>query len=303
MTRYIDLWTLKPNDDSIRVYTEEPIIVSTFDRKDLHIFRNLTIAKKPGIYILHNENRRYVGQSTRSIWERLSDHDAKKEWWTHAIAFSRTDGTLDKTQLDRLEKWTWNRLSASGFEVDNIKSPPDGYIAPAQNNNARVLLERTIEIVTHDAKIDIFTRKFRKKRPQKQSEVSLEPVTEEVEVDEDIAEVNPVAPGLVSKVLVKSELHGDLRSDNILQAYVSYLKIICKDSNEDLMTRLGDNQLIKETLGINKLKEHQYKVIDDRYSYYDRYTKASVIEDKIQKIAEVADDTIVIEKILHPSLL
>lgn len=311
MTRYIDLSNLKPNDDSIRVYTEEPTIVATLDRKDLQVFKNLTIAQKPGIYILYNDDMRYVGQSTRTIWERFSDHHTKKDWWTKAIVFSRTDGTLDKTQLDRLEKWTWEMLSELGFEVDNIKSPPDGYIAPAQNNKARVLLEKTVEIVTVDAGIDIFKKRFRKKRIQKTNYVEVEvdlttDVAGNVEkesVAEDLIKLTESNVGLISKVLIHSETYGLIKSDSILQAYSKYLRIMWTDQSENLISGLNNSQIIIETSRVNANKESQYTSIDDSYSFYNVFTKPLVIEDKIKQIAAAASDNITIEKIYHPSLL
>lgn len=303
MTRYINLWNMQPCDDSVRVYTEEPVVVATFDRCDLMIFKNQVVAKKPGIYIIYNENKRYVGQSTKSVWDRFLNHEANKDWWDKAIVFSRDDGTLDKTQLDRLEKWMWSKLGSLGFEQDNMKSPPDGYIAPAQNNNARRLYERVIEIVTVDAKNDIFTRRRRKTRSPKKI---ITEVKETIELEpqiEDKENTESALSGILLKVRIHSDNYGIIEGDNFTQAYSKYLLNVLSNRDDDLTFRLSKAQITIQTSRISENKKGQYTKIDDTYSFYSKYSKTAVITEKIKLIAKEVEDNVSVEPVYHKGLL
>ncbi len=43
--------------------------------------------KKPGIYILLGADKRYIGQASNAIFNRLQQHYINKPWWNKLIFF------------------------------------------------------------------------------------------------------------------------------------------------------------------------------------------------------------------------
>lgn len=68
--------------------------------------------QKPALYILLNQETKeaYIGE-TDSFFTRLQQHIAKKEFWIEALAFTATDDTLSKTEVQYLECLAYQKAS------------------------------------------------------------------------------------------------------------------------------------------------------------------------------------------------
>lgn len=68
--------------------------------------------EKPALYILLNRSKRmaYIGE-TDAFLSRLQQHIAKKPFWTEALAFTSTDDSLTKTEVQYLESLAYNKAS------------------------------------------------------------------------------------------------------------------------------------------------------------------------------------------------
>lgn len=61
-----------------------------FTRDKLSEFMKLQEAEYPGVYVLYNsldDKNVYIGQSSSSVASRLTQHNAKKDFWNTAIVF------------------------------------------------------------------------------------------------------------------------------------------------------------------------------------------------------------------------
>lgn len=124
-TQYID-----GNPLGIRVClrTLSPINTLVVPRPLLADARALQDLPTHGIYYLINDedgalSRLYVGQTTQGVL-RLSDHDAKKEFWNKAILFLASDSVFTLDLISALEKFGIERAQASKrYTVDNKVMP------------------------------------------------------------------------------------------------------------------------------------------------------------------------------------
>ncbi|WP_308718718.1 hypothetical protein [Lactiplantibacillus plantarum] len=66
------------------------------NKDDLTSIQLIDESKKPGIYILLGDDKRYIGQASNAIFNRLQQHYINKPWWNKLIFFGREDGHLSK---------------------------------------------------------------------------------------------------------------------------------------------------------------------------------------------------------------
>ena len=124
-TQYID-----GNPLGIRVClrTLSPITTLVIPRPLLSDAKKLHDLPTHGIYYLINDedgalSRLYVGQTTQGIL-RLSDHDAKKEFWNKAILFLASDSVFTLDLISALERFGIEKTQASKrYAMDNKVLP------------------------------------------------------------------------------------------------------------------------------------------------------------------------------------
>ena len=51
------------------------------NKDDLANIQLIDESKKPGIYILLGDDKRYIGQASKAIFNRLQQHYINKPWW------------------------------------------------------------------------------------------------------------------------------------------------------------------------------------------------------------------------------
>lgn len=309
MSRHMFLWNLGESPDSVRVYTEETTVLTTFNREDLHIFKGLPGAKKPGIYILLSDDRRYVGQASGHVWSRLNDHDKKKDWWNRAIVFSREDGLLDKLQLDRIESWLIKKFESLGYTGDNKYSAPDTYITSMQRGKAQTLLEAVETILLNDAHSDVFKRKPRGPRKPSDSTAAIfltngnETITEaeKIEAADTKEEQDDTSGLLVSKINLTSKLYGPIESKYFRGIYSEYIKKAWVDFKKDLLRDLSSPNGIMKTDSIAAFRAPHCFKLDEEYSFYNSFSRM-IIESRLDEVASAIDDEISLEVIYQKGL-
>lgn len=151
-----NIFITNDNQDDISIYEKEPIYVVNFKRDDFKKLKKVEESKKPGIYILIGENKRYVGQASDAIFKRLNQHETGKNWWTSALFFGRNDGLIDKSQLDYLEKHYINNFSESGFDMANKTGGNSSKIQKLNQIKADEIKDIFEEIIEDVANIDLY---------------------------------------------------------------------------------------------------------------------------------------------------
>ena len=151
-----NIFITNDNRDNISIFEKEPVYLVNFKREDFSKLGNLEEAKKPGIYLLIGENRRYVGQASSSVISRLNSHEKAKDFWTSCIFFGRNDGLIDKSQLDYLEKYYIKQFQEAGFEMDNDRAGNSSKIQKLNKIKADEIRDIFEEILVDVANISLF---------------------------------------------------------------------------------------------------------------------------------------------------
>lgn len=157
MTRHIFV-NQESTNDNISIFYDEPSFIVVANRTDLPKINLIEESRKPGIYILMNESKRYVGQASGSIFSRIQQHDLNKKWWNKVIFFGREDGHLNKAQLDFIEAKLINNFIQSEFELDNNTNGNSSYIDKLSKISATSLLSRIDETLREVANISLFDK-------------------------------------------------------------------------------------------------------------------------------------------------
>lgn len=109
--------------DSIRTFELDraSLFMVTVDREEVERAGAMvnSYLRKSGIYILMGPgNRRYVGQASEEILQRLRSHEKNKPWWTSVLCFGRLF-RLSSDSLNHLEARLIRELKSLGFVMDN----------------------------------------------------------------------------------------------------------------------------------------------------------------------------------------
>lgn len=155
MTKHIFI-SKEGNDNSISVFNIEPVVIVIADRKDLSTISKLEEAHIPGIYILLGEDKRYVGQASGEIINRLLQHDKNKDWWHKVIFFGREDGHLDKSQTDYLEHKLITKFNDLGLPLDNGTAGNLSYIDKLSKSKANEMLSIVEDTLLNVVNLDLF---------------------------------------------------------------------------------------------------------------------------------------------------
>ena len=123
------VYVREKESDSVIYIESNDVNILLFDRHD---FANIQeLATNQGIYILYNDEKVYVGQSsnTDGVITRLRRHHASKMWWTRCIViFPRQ--VMTKAHYDYIERTLITTMKRHGNAMDNKN---DGNISPITN--------------------------------------------------------------------------------------------------------------------------------------------------------------------------
>lgn len=106
-------------------------------------------AKRTGVYVLMGPDperdgvdRVYVGES-ENVFERIRQHDQKKEFWTRVCLFTAADENLTKAHVKHLEsRLVEIALEAGRAAVDNGNTPPMSGLPEADRADMETFLEQ-----------------------------------------------------------------------------------------------------------------------------------------------------------------
>ena len=124
----------------------------TFPRSAFSQVRKRAEAERAGVYVLVGPSESgeldiiYIGHAD-PVGVRLSQHYAKKDFWTWAVFFASKDGTLNKADVQHME----SRLiglahQAKRAQLDNQNSPARPSLTEAEQADAESFLEDMLSI-------------------------------------------------------------------------------------------------------------------------------------------------------------
>ncbi len=103
--------------------------------------------QRTGVYILVGPGESvqlpmvYIGEGD-PILPRLQQHESKKDWWTHAVAFTSKDQNLNKAHIQYLESRLVDlAASAKRCQLDNGNKPYPPNLSEADRADAESFLE------------------------------------------------------------------------------------------------------------------------------------------------------------------
>jgi len=102
---------------------------------------------RPGVYVLVGpsssprvDSRIYVGEGD-VLRERLDQHNKSKDFWTRLIAFTSSDGALNKALIKYIESRLAKQAAEAGrAELDNGNVPPQAVLNEADLADAATFL-------------------------------------------------------------------------------------------------------------------------------------------------------------------
>ena len=117
--------------------------------------------QRPALYVLLSRKKRkaYIGE-TDSIFTRLQQHIAKKDFWEEAFAFTASDDSLSKTEVQYLEHLAYNKASfADNYDLsENTQAPKTPHMSFIQKGKTEEFF-KFVQILTKFVGCDIFERK------------------------------------------------------------------------------------------------------------------------------------------------
>lgn len=132
-----------------------------FPRASLSEFKARGESKRPGIYLIFNEDYQnddgllYIGEGD-PVLPRLIDHNAKKEFWTHAIVFTSKDENLTKTQIQYLEAMLIKiAIECKRIKLDNIQEATTPTLSESGLCEVDLFLKIVLEML-HALRINFF---------------------------------------------------------------------------------------------------------------------------------------------------
>jgi hypothetical protein len=140
------LWTVtKSNWDGLGLRCTRPLF------KEFHARPELARA---GIYLLVGETetgtpRMYIGEA-ESLSNRLANHHADKNrtWWTHFVAFTRKDESMNKAHVRYLEaRLVRLAQTAKRAALENGTLPPSKKLTEAETDDLETYLEHLLQLL------------------------------------------------------------------------------------------------------------------------------------------------------------
>jgi hypothetical protein len=125
-------------------------------------------ARYTGVYVLLNDDeadpKAYIGES-ENVAERIRNHDASRDWWTHALIVTSASDNLHKAHVKYLESRMVERARAVGLvPLENGNTPPRASLSEAATANMEEFLD-TLFMVLPALGVSAFESKKRPDRP------------------------------------------------------------------------------------------------------------------------------------------
>lgn len=299
----------RTDTDEIIVFAKDFGYVVFARREDLSSLRSLGTNehRKPGIYVLMDDaNRRYVGQASDAIINRLNEHDKRKTWWNKVLFFGRDDKGLDKSQLDYLERKLIAEHAQRGFEMDNGDSGNSSYIDFFQQLKADDLWNITQEILNGVANFNLFKKKRETKKALPKESVVIQPQfdnatvldAEKVSQEKGIAEAENKVESKKPMFFLTDSLGNKVENRSFRQAYFQWVRKLYEVSDySEIFLNMAkqESSIFKPTESLGqKGEKHTYK-LDNEVHLFVRLN-ANDIQRRIHTIADTINIKVTIDK-------
>ena len=110
-------------------------------------------ASHTGVYILigldedSSLTKAYIGEG-EDIAERIKNHDANRDWWTHAVLISSAANSLNKAHVKYLESRLVEEAKQAGSMIlENANTPPRPSLSEAAKANMEQFVEHVLTIL------------------------------------------------------------------------------------------------------------------------------------------------------------
>lgn len=130
MPRLIQTYLPDGTLEGVRIIEAESSIKAfVVPRIKLNDVKNEVETKQPSLYLLINsgDNQVYIGES-ENFFDRIKNHDQKKDFWDTAVAIVSTTNSLEKSDIKYLESLAVERAKATAAMTVLNKT------IPARNN-------------------------------------------------------------------------------------------------------------------------------------------------------------------------
>jgi len=125
-------------------------VAISFRRDDLSKALKFDELATPGVYLLwatKPETKIYVGQSG-NVASRLKDHQANKNFWTNAVAFTAPYGTLNTGHIEWLENELYEHFrQTTSYKLENQQSTKKSVMSRTDKGLASEFLKCITQIM------------------------------------------------------------------------------------------------------------------------------------------------------------
>ena len=298
MPKHVIVWTEGDGDDSIEVYHEEPTVVVIANREDAGLLAEIEEVKKPGIYILIDGNKRYVGQASGKIIDRIKEHLKTKPWWSQVIFFAREDSRLDKSQLDFLEARLIEKFKVAGFEVENVLPGNTSHIEFFQKSRALGSLSTAMTVLSKTAKVDIL-KKTRVQSKSKKSKSAVQDGVYSTHIPRHYNTQSKSASSRHGKFEITDTKGRTVKAESRKKAYSDYWTLVMKDEIPRSiimnLTDISPSFFTKDERYVTTRRDWFNEVYEGFYLYTN--LSASYIEKNLQRLGKHINVSIQIQEI------
>lgn len=117
--------------------------------------------QKPALYVLLNyeKDEAYIGE-TDSFYTRIQQHISRKGFWLEALAFTASDDSLSKTEVQYLEYLAYEKAhEVKVYDLsENTQTPKEPHMTIIQKNKTKEFF-KYVQFLTKFVGCDIFEKK------------------------------------------------------------------------------------------------------------------------------------------------
>lgn len=143
----LNIESTKESNDSLSVVNLLNFFTISGLRSDVDLLLNNDLFNGPGIYMIWDKSRVYVGQSAVSIQSRISKHLVNKSDWTNFACFGFVDGSLSKGQADYLETYLIKLFNQKSSYITTNKTIGNASFISNIDENSAIDLVRKARVM------------------------------------------------------------------------------------------------------------------------------------------------------------
>lgn len=140
--------------NSISIMNYDDFIFIYGDRNQLNELLLNEYINQSGCYFLISENMLYIGQSSKSVLNRLKKHHIEKSWWNKFFIITNKNGSLEKTIVEYVENYFINYYTKNGYTLDNDTMGNTSPINDFTKLNSQRLINKTLFVINEILKLE-----------------------------------------------------------------------------------------------------------------------------------------------------